>query len=191
MPEHEQVEMGHWATGSGMPRRYDSAACVTELVAKSVVTNALRSGWSVAEPGCVPLPPPPAPTDSFIPAPPKPKKPRCTAAAVARVDASITHAVRPVVHFQSGKMHLWHSGARSICSKWNCGQPDSRASTAVFGSPPDIANGSEANQCKSCFGARLSFLRLEKADHASRASRSTAAESDSSDSSRSSLYAGS
>jgi hypothetical protein len=37
-----------------MPRRYDSAACVTELIAKSTISSALRAGWKIAAPGCVP-----------------------------------------------------------------------------------------------------------------------------------------
>ena len=71
LPEHEQVELGHWSTGSGMPRRYDSAACVTELIAKSAVSNALRSGWRIAEAGCVPAPPPSS-SAAASPLPPPP-----------------------------------------------------------------------------------------------------------------------
>ena len=56
LPEAEQVEIGHWS-GSAMPRRYDSAACVTELSAKASIRSAIHAGWSLVDPGCVALPP--------------------------------------------------------------------------------------------------------------------------------------
>lgn len=59
LPENEQVEIGHWGTGSSMPRHYDSTACVTELSAKASIRSAVDDGWMVVESGCVGLPPTP------------------------------------------------------------------------------------------------------------------------------------
>ena len=44
LSDTEQVEIGHWSVGSAMPRRYDSAACVTELTAKSAICSAFNKG---------------------------------------------------------------------------------------------------------------------------------------------------
>ena len=49
-------DMGHWAPNSGMPQRYDSAACVSELTGKATVRRAFQGGWSMVGLGCVPLP---------------------------------------------------------------------------------------------------------------------------------------
>ena len=49
-------DMGHQAPNSGMPQRYDSAACVSELTGKATVRRAFQGGWSMVGPGCVPLP---------------------------------------------------------------------------------------------------------------------------------------
>ena len=49
-------DVGRWAPNSGMPQRYDSAACVSELTGKATVRQAFHGGWSVVGPGCVPLP---------------------------------------------------------------------------------------------------------------------------------------
>ena len=48
LPEHGQVEMGHWATGTSILRRYDSMACFAELIAKSKITDAFSGGWEIA-----------------------------------------------------------------------------------------------------------------------------------------------
>ena len=48
-------DMGHWAPNSGMPQRYDSAACVSELTGKATVRQAFQGNWSMVGPGCVPL----------------------------------------------------------------------------------------------------------------------------------------
>ena len=43
-------DMGHWAPNSGMPQRYDSAACVSELTGKATVRRAFQGGWSMVGP---------------------------------------------------------------------------------------------------------------------------------------------
>jgi len=159
LPEHEQVEIGHWATGSSMPRRYDSAACVTELIAKTAITDAFRSGWMLAEPGCVPCPPPvlsraPACVTSCVV---NPKKRRKT--SVPFVSDSVVEPVK-VVHFCSGKVHIWHSGIRTLCSKWKCGSPGEPSSSAIFATASDSTSSASTDNCKDCFGERLKFLRV-------------------------------
>ena len=37
-------DMGHWAPKSGMPQRYDSAVCVSELTGKATVRRAFQDG---------------------------------------------------------------------------------------------------------------------------------------------------
>jgi hypothetical protein len=158
LPEHEQVEIGHWVTGSSMPRRYDSASCVTELIAKTAITDAFRSGWLLAEPGCVPAPPP---SVSRVPvcvsscAVPNKKRKH----AVSVVSDAIVEPVK-VVHFESGKVHIWYSGTRTVCSRWNCGSPTSPTEFAVFTEPYDATCTSDTLNCKICYGERLKFLRM-------------------------------
>lgn len=53
LSESEQFEIGHWRVGSAMPRKYDSAACVTEPTAKAAFLEAIASGWEIAEADCV------------------------------------------------------------------------------------------------------------------------------------------
>ena len=64
-------DMGHWVPNSGMPQRYDSAACVSELTGKATVLQAFQGGWSMVGPGCVLLPV--APQDSTFSGVKKPK----------------------------------------------------------------------------------------------------------------------
>jgi hypothetical protein len=69
LSDSDQVEIGHWTTGSAMPRRYDSAACVTELTAKAAILEAVGRGWALADPGCVAALPPPADVRCSLPPP--------------------------------------------------------------------------------------------------------------------------
>jgi hypothetical protein len=158
LPEHEQVEIGHWVTGSSMPRKYDSAACVTELIAKTAISDAFRSGWELAAPGCVPSPPPalsrvPVVVSSCV----NPKKKRKHSISV--VSDAVVEPVK-VVHFNSGKVHIWYSGVRTLCAKWKCGSPTVPASTAIFTDPYSASCTADTNNCKDCFGERLKFLRV-------------------------------
>jgi len=49
--------LGHWSKNSDMPEAYNSESCVAELHTRSVIANAIRSGWKPAEFGCVPVVP--------------------------------------------------------------------------------------------------------------------------------------
>ena len=67
-PDHIN-SMGHWAHGSGMAAKYDSMACVSELVQKVKVRDAFVGGWALVDPGCVP-----AMEEGTVPQPSHPPK---------------------------------------------------------------------------------------------------------------------
>ena len=48
--------LGHWERGSKMPRRYDAAACVTELQTHKSISEVVRFGWRPATDGQLPSP---------------------------------------------------------------------------------------------------------------------------------------
>lgn len=157
LPENEQVEMGHWATGSAMPRRYDSMACVTELLAKSKVTNALSKGWTIAPPGCVPQV---LRDDADLQTPrPCPKKAKCQPST--RAVAGFITKSKFVRNFESGCVHLWNGGLTSICNQFKCGSPDCPSDGAVFVPPPTDAADIDA-RCKACYKASMKYgFKLE------------------------------
>ena len=159
LPEHEQVEMGHWATGSSMPRHYDSAACVTELIAKNAVTSAFKSGWQLAESGCVPSVPPVMSRCPAV-AVPKQTKRKIQEPLVSTIDASVTKSTR-VVKYVSGKVHLWSYGTRTLCRRWICGSPDEPSSNAVLADLHSSTTSSSSSNCLFCFGEKLNFLQLD------------------------------
>jgi hypothetical protein len=166
-PEHEQVEIGHWSTGSGMPRRYDSAACVTELGAKLSISSAVSGGWAPVAAGCVA-------TDA--PAPILPVLPRAKGnfakararkhelketSRITKSDVEILDAGVQVVNFSTGKVHLWRMGHSSICSLYKCGTPDSAATSASFCKPGlKVEDTVSTPFCRQCYSERLAFLRL-------------------------------
>ena len=169
LSESEQIEIGHWATGSSMPRSYDSAACVTELIAKSAITDALASGWQLAAPGCVPQAPPArsvAPTVDVVEAltVPSPCAKRAKP-SIRQVNVTVAQNLRQVSHIESGKVHLWYSGVSAACNNWKCGSPDMPLHSAVFAKNANsIANKPESPFCKNCYSNRLSFLQLHAPD---------------------------
>ena len=65
-----------------------------------------------------------------------------------------------VVHFTSGKVHIWHTGVHTLCSKWICGSPTSPSSNAIFAKTSDSTCSPDTINCKDCFGERLKFLRV-------------------------------
>ena len=65
-----------------------------------------------------------------------------------------------VVHLNSGKVHIWHTGVRTLCSKWKCGSLAAPSSNAIFASPQDSTASPDSMNCKDCFGERLKFLRV-------------------------------
>ena len=164
LPEHGQVEMGHWATGSSMPRRYDSMACVTELVAKSKITQAFGAGWDVAQPGCLPRSVPVSCVEDgtavSVDPPHKKMKTRVSVSGI-----SVIKEMHQVVHLQSGKVHIWIAGIRTACNTWACGSPTAPADSATFiGKDSAMSDSSTSPLCKSCYSSRLQFLNLGDAN---------------------------
>ena len=162
LPEHEQVEMGHWSTGSSMPRRYDSAACVTELIAKTAVTSAFKSGWQIAEAGCVPCEPPVMSRCPAV-ATEKQRKRKIDKPIVSTVDSPVAKSTR-VVNYISGKVHLWSYGERSLCRMWICGCPEKPSSHAVFSDAHSSTTSTTSSNCLICFSEKLNFLALDDKD---------------------------
>ena len=184
LTDSEQVEIGHWSVGSAMPRRYDAAACVTELTAKASITGAVARGWSIVPAGCVAVPPPPVPDAglvcSLVPEPSRPvhsitiasspsypppphvppgKRRKLTKPVVRTVETAIVDVGRHVSHVNTGKTHLWKDGRKSVCRGWECGTPDAPASTAVFcGMGVKIKDTPVTPQCRRCYAQNLSFL---------------------------------
>ena len=54
--ERDSERLGHWSKGSAMPDKYDSAAGVSELRARSALLGAVRNGWRPAADGNLPPP---------------------------------------------------------------------------------------------------------------------------------------
>ena len=167
VPEAQLDDIGHWATGSGMPRAYDSAACVSELIAKSKIATALRAGWTVAAPGCVPKTPPPpmaAPGTPGGPAPSQeheergpPYSRRKTAEHIRRTTVSVLPKGKGVLNTTSSLMHLHSGGTTSACGMWACGSPTNPAVNARFTDDPALQSttSTKTSQCKRCFTSRL------------------------------------
>ena len=166
LPEHEQVKIGHWATGSGMPRRYDSAACVTELGAKFSISSAVSRGWAPVAAGCVAADAP-APILSVLPrakgnfAKARPRKPELKTSRIMKSDVEVLDAGVQVVNFSTGKVHLWKMGRSSICALWKCGSPDDSAGSASFCKPGQCVGDTVSTPyCRQCYSERLAFLRV-------------------------------
>ena len=54
--EGDLDKLGHWARGSAMPGRYDSASGVSELRARTALLKVIRTGWRPAKEGELPVP---------------------------------------------------------------------------------------------------------------------------------------
>ena len=48
-PREGRGKLGHWATGSAMPDRYDRAICATELRLRNEILNKVATGWRPTE----------------------------------------------------------------------------------------------------------------------------------------------
>ena len=126
--EGEVEVLGHWDKGSNMPAKYDSAAGVTELKARSTILSAFRSGWRPAADGEVPKHPFPS-----------------TSTITSSASSSCSSDPMVVVNGSNGRAHRVLSGnRRTICKWWTCGTPDLPAKDACFGSVG-------TSMCKHCF----------------------------------------
>ena len=131
-----------------------------------------RTGWTLAVPGCVALPPP----EAFPPLPPSSlpvkKAARITTAPPSKAPHVVPPRVKPknitvltlglhVSHINSGKTHLWMQGDRTLCRSWKCGPPDDATPLANLMDKglfiPDLA---VTPQCRLCFSKKLDFLHV-------------------------------
>ena len=72
---------------------------------------------------------------------------------------------RQVSHLVSGKTHLWNGGLSPVCNSWKCGSPDAAASQAIFLPLGTVVQDVPTTpNCRLCYSARLSFLRLPPVD---------------------------
>ena len=168
LPESQLNEVGHWAPGSGMPRRYDAAACVSELAAKASITGAIASGWTPVGPGCVPRPAPATPSCkapatpqlTHAPGSARVKKLRTSPRANSRVkdhsDEPLLQSFQPVLHRASGKIHCYLHGSTPVCGTWTCGSTAMPVAKAAFQVAEEELQRS--TWCKSCRGSRLTSL---------------------------------
>ena len=150
--------LGHWEKGSKMPVVYNSAACVTELQTRSVIAEALRSGWRPASDGNLPAPATPMMERSTMPRTPTatvavPKAAAKTSEeAPQEVKAEATQADAPkivvVVNTQRKMAHRVRlPSERTLCIWFTCGSPARPAHNAEF-----TAVGSN-KRCFKCFNS--------------------------------------
>ena len=136
-------------------------ACVTELIAKAQITDAFKSGWDVAAPGCLPMPPPVSTCTSarISPVPGSERPQKKAKSSVRRLEGKVLRQFKQVVHLNSGCVHVWTGGQRSACGTWRCGAPDAAADLACFAKDKDVVrNTPQTPYCKSCYSEQLGFL---------------------------------
>ena len=164
LSDTEQVEIGRWSVGPAMPRRYDSAACVTELTAKSAICSAFNKGWSLVEGGCIALPPPVS--VPFPPTPPPPLVPPSSMnqpnwGMVGPKHIEILDLWRQASNINDGETHIWKGGEKTVCRSWQCGAPDNPRPFAKFmGVGVFVPDCIVTPQCRICFSEKLKFLRV-------------------------------
>ena len=129
-------KMGHWAPGAGMGALYDGKACVSELLSKNKVLQAVASGWDLSEPGCLP---------SAQKAMPKKAKQRTS------TQASSSQAVPKMMVLQTLKLkiHAYKDGVYTLCRQWKCGTPENPTLNASFTTKLD-ETFSHTSVCRSC-----------------------------------------
>ena len=162
-------DMGHWASNSGVPQRYDSAACVSELTGKATVRRAFQGGWSMVGPGCVPLPVASQDSSCSVVKKPKIQPDKVTNVLVLVMSGSVVSkpsTARAVEHHGQRRIHLWVLGSYSLCSLWKCG---SLAEPTLFFA--HFANEGELEfknlkegvlQCKKCYDSNIVDTFLEQ-----------------------------
>ena len=145
-----------------MPKAYNSRACVRELKHRVQVVDAVRSGWKVADPFCLPMPIPSEVSGSssagFRKRAQKRKaasisvasstggpagfSPRASADAsgLASFPQAALVGFRLVARRQHRVEHLWHVGVKSICGRVHSGSPEHPARGVHF-APIGAAQG--------------------------------------------------
>ncbi len=124
--EDDIERLGHWSKGSSMPRNYDSAAGVSELVTRTKVINQLRAGWRPVAEGDLPRAP-------------------LAAQDVGRGSAGTMVDPIRVGHAKRKMAHLWIGGRKTMCGWWTCGSVDDPVDGAIFGEVPDLFT-----RCRQC-----------------------------------------
>ena len=139
--------LGQWEPGSKMPKRYDSAACVSELRTRATISDAIRSGWRPVEDGSLPVPPTPGACVYGAPATPKTALNAPTVISDSGSSAAVEQVTTyTVVNVRKRKAHCVTSTSRlSICKWFTCGTVAEPAPGASFG---DIGT---AEKCAICF----------------------------------------
>ena len=130
MPAALLEDIGHWRTGSSMPRAYDAEACVSELAAKTSVMTAVGRGWTPVPSGCVPLPAPPTETTHVESSTESGTATKKSKTKGEKVDEIWKKEV--VINTTSNAHHLYGGRRRTLCNRWACGTPEEPAAHAVF-----------------------------------------------------------
>ena len=130
--------MGRWAPGTGMGTSYDSKACVSELVQKSKVADAIKKGWGLVDPGCIPEKPKASKASSSGPSP-----------AIRTGTAKNKVLATYVIQTKKSKLHGYEDGVYTLCKQWRCGTMAAPSEAALFISPEQVHLGSY-EVCKSC-----------------------------------------
>ena len=148
LSDQSMETLGHWETGSRMPKRYDSAACVSELHTMSKITDAIRTGWRPAEDGQLPMPLTPALAAIAAPATPMAPFPKTETAKPQASTSNAPAASRHIVVNSRRNVEnvAMVTSRTTICARFTCGTMESPAPNAVFGS------AGAARKCKTCFG---------------------------------------
>ena len=136
-----------------MARRYDAAACSTELLIKQDVLSAVNSGWTIAEVGELPRPRPP-PKEPAPPQVHRPQKHR-PPLPVTTVDINIPK-VSQVLHLKRHRLHLYEDrpgNQATACMFWTCGTVQNPSTDAKFFSGAQIMQNptEKVAFCKPCF----------------------------------------
>ena len=128
--------LGHWSKNSNMPETYNDELCVAELHTRTVVADAVQSGWRPAPFGCVPQTPARGAFGPHAPLSPLQRRPRDSPPMA-------------VLGGSKEKVHLVEAGRKkTICKRWRCGAPEKPTNGAKFMEIVDVDPG--AVWCKLC-----------------------------------------
>ena len=162
--------MGRWAPGTGMGTSYDSKACVSELLQKSKIAHAVGKGWSLVDPGCIPLTPTAMRTASSRPV--QPSQPGTS------TDVPPTAYV---LQTNKRKLHGYKEGVYTLCKQWRCGSTAAPAEAALFISAEQVHLASY-EICKSCVNKGCVIPTVEDSRRSASSGRSASASGSSSSS---------
>ena len=194
LSDEQMTDVGHWTVRSGMPRRYDAAACVTELAAKSFILSAVAEGWKPVPEGCVPCPAPQTPV-GIGPTSSSSLKTDNTTITSPKIFAacdqdeeeeqirdesgtSISPSFMLVINTESSMQHIYTMGTRTACGVWTCGTPQEPVDKAIFHKTTELKDMSLV--CQRC---KLKHINITLTKNSGDAASSSSADSSSSSSS--------